>query len=151
MKTEFIKFFVDVAHQKLIVKYSIIKLILHTLPHLKPGWKEFKREPERFNLEESEEKYPGLEVIEYLFIDFIEYGYLMEEEMIQIMDVHKTIDINNRKREYAYTEEELRYYLKSRLMKRMVSKINVLGDVTQTTHDGASTLDEVNDLVPEVM
>ena len=148
MKTEFIKFFVDVAQQKLIIKYSIIKLILYTLPHLKPGWKEFKREAERFRVVDSEEKYPGLEVIEYLFIDFIENGHLTAEEMIQIMDINKTFDFNNLRREYAYTEEELRYYLKSRLMKRMVSKINVIEDVTEDHLDG---LVEVRDLVHETM
>jgi hypothetical protein len=147
MKKEFIKFFIAVAQQKLIVKYSIIKLILYTLPNLKPGWKEFKREPERINLEYSEEKYPGLEVIEYLFIDFIECGYLTDEEMIQIRNVYNTIDLNNRKREFAYTEEELRYYLKSRLIKRMDSKINALGDGTTIAPDGATALFEVRDLV----
>ena len=85
-------------------------MILHTLPHLKPGWKEFKQEAERSHLEESMEKYQGLEVIEHLFISFIECGNICSEEMIRIMAFQKTIDLENRGREYAYTEEELRFY-----------------------------------------
>ncbi len=139
---EFTKFFVDVARQKLTLKYSIVKLILHTLPHLKPDWKEFKQETE-LSLEASMEKYPGLEVIEHLFICFIECGNITSEEMIQIMDVHKTIDLKNRKREYAYTEEELRYYLKSRLMNRLVSKLSAGGDARPLIPDDNAVVCEV--------
>lgn len=124
MRTAFTDFFVEVARQKLKVKYSIVKLILHTLPHVQSTWKEFKREAERVSLEVFIEKYPGLEVREHRFIHFIESGHLTEEEMIQVMQAHQAIDLRHRPREYAYTEEELRYYLKSRLMNRMVSKMD---------------------------
>ena len=71
--------------------------------------------------------------------------------MVKVLDVKKTIDLENRGREYAYTEEELRYYLKSRLMHHTASKLNTLGDVTPIGPDGTSTLVEVRDLVPEAM
>jgi len=142
MKTEFIKFFVDVARQKLTLKYSIVKMILHTLPHIKPDWKAFKQEP-GLPPDASMEKYTGLEVIEYLFICFIEYGYITTEEMVAIMDVHKTINLKNRKREYAYTEEELRYYLKSRLINRMVEKLNASGDAGYIIPDDRAALLEM--------
>jgi hypothetical protein len=128
MKAEFIKFFVAVAQQKLKLKYSIVKLILHTLPHLKLGWKDFKQEASRLPIEGSIEKYPGVEVQEHLFIYFIECGNITTEEMVLIINVHKTIDLKNLKREYAYTEEELCYYLKNRLMNRMISQIIASGD-----------------------
>jgi hypothetical protein len=143
MKTEFIKFFVDIAQQKLKLKYSIVKMILHTLPHIKSGWKEFKQETGLLP-ETSEEKYPGIEVIEHLFVCFIECGNITREEMVMIMDVHKTIDLRSLKREYAYTEEELRYYLRSRLMNRMVSKLNASVDARHLVPDDTAALFEVS-------
>jgi hypothetical protein len=131
MRTPFIDFFVEVAQQKLKVKYSIVKMILHTLPHVKSAWKEFKQEAESLSLEVSMEKYPGIEVREHRFIHFIESGHLTEEEMIQVMQAHQAIDLRHLHREYAYTEEELRYYLKSRLMNRMVSKIDKLDNAIE--------------------
>ncbi len=124
MKEVFIKFFVDVAQQKLKVKYSIVKMILHTIPHIQANWKEVKQEVQPFFLDEAKEKYPSLETREYRFISFIEDGNLTDVDMRTIMDLHKTLDLKNLYREYAYTEEELRYYLKSRLISRMISKMD---------------------------
>jgi len=133
MKSEFINFFVDVAQQRLTLKYSIVKMILHTLPHITSSWKEYKQDTQALSMDEVMEKYPGIETREGRFISFIEHGNLTDEEMQKIMDLHKALDFKNLNREYAYTEEELKYYLRSRLIRRMLLKTNQ-AEASQSYH-----------------
>jgi len=105
----FIDFFVDVAQHKLTFRYSIVKLILYTLPAIKPSWKAFEL-PDGFSLKLLKAQYPGLDVREYRFIYFIIGGYLKPEDMATIMHVHNTLNVAQLDTAYSFTDEELRYY-----------------------------------------
>lgn len=109
MKEDFIEFFAAVARQKLNFRYSLVKMILHTLPHLKPGWKEFQPD-DHFSLAALKEAYPHLDLREYRFIHFIERGNLNGSEMAKIIHVHKMLDLDNLDPEFAFTNEELQVY-----------------------------------------
>jgi hypothetical protein len=105
----FIDFFVEVAQQKLTFRYSIVKLILHKLPAIKPSWKTFEL-PDGFSLKLLKAQYPGLDVREYRFIYFIICGYLKSEEMAMIMHLHSTLNFDKPDAAYSFTHEELHYY-----------------------------------------
>jgi hypothetical protein len=105
----FIDFFVDVAQHKLTFRYSIVKLILHTWPAIKPSWKAFEL-PDGFSLKLLKAQYPGLDVREYRFIYFIICGYLKPEEMAMIMHRHSTLNFDQPDAAYSFTQEELHYY-----------------------------------------
>ena len=103
------EFFAAVARQKLIFRDSLVKMILHTRPHLKPVWKECQPD-DHFSMVTLKETYPHLDQKEYRFIYFIEKGNLNATEMAKIMHGHKKLDLDHLDPEFAFTNEELQVY-----------------------------------------
>src|SRR5690242_7038401 len=112
MNEELIQLFKEVAGQKRVFPYHFTKLVLDTIPRVKPLWNDFTSGTRKFQMDKLIKKHgTHFQICEIHFIEFLKTSPFTASEIFQILSIQKNIDSNGMAEKYKYTEEEVDYML----------------------------------------
>jgi len=112
MNEELIQLFKEVAGQKKVFPYHFTKLILETIPRVKPLWDDFTSGTRKFQMDKLIKRHGvHFQICEIHFIEFLKTSPFTAAEIFQIISIQKDIDSNGMAEKYKYSKEEIDYML----------------------------------------
>jgi len=112
MNDELIQLFKEVAGEKKAFPYNFTKLILDSIPRVKPLWRDFISGSRKFQMDKLIKKHGvNFQITEIHFIEFLKTAPFAASEIFKIMYIQKYIDANGLAEKYKYSDEEIEFML----------------------------------------